>query len=175
MENSFLQNLTIAQLTNKFCISNSPQCHSLSSLQEPISLIWPESNASSLRRLILYLKIHFDTIVLFCEIVCCLQAFTPTFFMKLLSFIHASCIMSDYRFGRPGFDPQQRQRIFLLVSACRPVLGPTQPAVQWVMGPLTPGVKRGRDVMLTTHSLLMPIFRKSWSYTASHRKRLHGV
>jgi hypothetical protein len=35
-------------------------------------------------------------------------------------------------------------------------------------GPLTPGVKRGRGVMLTTHPLLMPRLRKSRSYTSCH-------
>jgi hypothetical protein len=33
----------------------------------------------------------------------------------------------------------------------RPVLGPTQPPVQWVPEVLSPGVKRGRGVTLTTH------------------------
>jgi hypothetical protein len=36
--------------------------------------------------------------------------------------------------GRPGFDPRQRQRIFLLASASRPAMGPTQPPAQWVSG-----------------------------------------
>jgi hypothetical protein len=35
-------------------------------------------------------------------------------------------------------------------------LGPTQPPVQWVPGVLSPGVKRGRGVMLTTHPHLVP-------------------
>jgi hypothetical protein len=59
------------------------------------------------------------------------------------------------RTGRPGFDPRQRQRIFPLPAASRPALGPTQPPVQWA-----PGVKGGRGVMLTTHPLLVPRFRK---------------
>jgi hypothetical protein len=32
-------------------------------------------------------------------------------------------------------------------------LGPTQPPVQWVPSVLSPGVKRGRGVMLTTHPI----------------------
>jgi hypothetical protein len=48
---------------------------------------------------------------------------------------------------------------FPLVSASRPALGPTQPTIQWVPGAFSPGVKRGRGVMLTTHPLLVPRLR----------------
>jgi hypothetical protein len=72
------------------------------------------------------------------------------------------------RTGRTGFDPRQRQTIFPLTSASRPALGPTQPPIQWVPGALSPGVKRGRDVMLTAHPLLVPRLRKSRSYTSCH-------
>jgi hypothetical protein len=72
------------------------------------------------------------------------------------------------RTGRPGFYPRQRQRIFPLTSASRPALGPTQPPVQWVPGALSPGVKRGQGVMLTTHPLLVPRVRKSRSCTSCH-------
>jgi hypothetical protein len=37
------------------------------------------------------------------------------------------------------------ERIFPLASVSRPALGPTQPPVQWVLGVLSPGVKRGRE------------------------------
>jgi hypothetical protein len=33
--------------------------------------------------------------------------------------------------------------------------------VQWVPGALSPGVKRGRGVMLTTHSLLVPRYKRA--------------
>jgi hypothetical protein len=39
------------------------------------------------------------------------------------------------------------------VSVLMFTLGPTQPLVQWVPGVLSPGVKRGRGVMLTTHPI----------------------
>jgi hypothetical protein len=46
------------------------------------------------------------------------------------------------RAGRPGFDSFQRQDIFLLSTASRPALGPTQPPIQWVTWALSPWVKR---------------------------------
>jgi hypothetical protein len=42
-------------------------------------------------------------------------------------------------------------------------------------GVLSPGLKRGRGVTLTTHPHLMPRSRMSRSYTSSPPKRLHGV
>jgi hypothetical protein len=52
-------------------------------------------------------------------------------------------ILKDYwlRTGWPGFDPRYGQRIFPLVSASRPAVGPTQPPVQSVPGVLSPGGK----------------------------------
>jgi hypothetical protein len=83
---------------------------------------------------------------------------------KLL-FLHSDRII---RTGRPGFDPRQTLMIFPLTSASRPALRTTQPPVQWVPGALSPGVKRGRGVILTTHPLLVPRIRKSRSYTSCH-------
>jgi hypothetical protein len=40
-----------------------------------------------------------------------------------------------------GFDSRQRQVISLSSITSRPVLGPTQPPIQWVLGTLSPGVK----------------------------------
>jgi hypothetical protein len=67
------------------------------------------------------------------------------------------------RAGRPGFDPRQGQRIFLLVSASRPALGLTQLPVQWVPGAFSPGVKRGRGALLTIQPLLVTRSGKSRS------------
>jgi hypothetical protein len=41
----------------------------------------------------------------------------------------------------------------LLASVSRPALGPTQLPVQWVLGVLSQGLKRGRSVTLTTHPI----------------------
>jgi len=34
--------------------------------------------------------------------------------------------------GRPGFDSRQGQEFFLFATTSRPILGSTQPAIQWV-------------------------------------------
>jgi hypothetical protein len=54
-----------------------------------------------------------------------------------------------------------------LASVSRPALGPTQLPVQWVPGVISPGIKYGRGVSLTTHPHLVPRSRMSRSYTAS--------
>jgi hypothetical protein len=41
-------------------------------------------------------------------------------------------------------------------SVSRPALGPTQPPVQCLPGVLSPGVKRGRGVTVTTNPHLVP-------------------
>jgi hypothetical protein len=82
------------------------------------------------------------------------------------------------RAGRPGDRgsiPGRGEMIFPLACASRPALGPTQPPVQWVPGILSPGLKRGRGVTLTTHPISLPRSRMSRSYTPSPLKRLHGV
>jgi hypothetical protein len=62
-------------------------------------------------------------------------------------------IVSDYGLDDRaiGVRSPAGQSIFPLASVSRPALRPTQPPVQWVPGVLSPGVKRGRGVTLTTH------------------------
>jgi hypothetical protein len=52
-----------------------------------------------------------------------------------------------------------------LASVSTPALGSTLLPVQWVLGVLSPRVKRDRGVTLTTHSYLVPKPRMSRSYT----------
>jgi hypothetical protein len=59
-----------------------------------------------------------------------------------------------------------RSKIFLLSKWSRPTLGPTEPSIQWVLGALSPGVKR-RDVKLTTHLQLVPRSRLVHLYLRS--------
>jgi hypothetical protein len=85
-------------------------------------------------------------------------------------------IVSDYGLDDRGSIPGRDKWFFSLTSVSKPALWPTQPPVQWVPGVLSPGIKRGRGVMLTTHPYLVP---RSWMsrsyYTSSPPKRLHGV
>ena len=67
-------------------------------------------------------------------------------------------IATDYGLDGPGSNPSGDE----IFRPSRPALGPTQPPVQWVPG-LSPGVKCGRGVLLTTHPLLVP---RSWKSTA---------
>jgi hypothetical protein len=72
------------------------------------------------------------------------------------------------RAGRPGdrgLIPGRGEWTFPVTSVSRPALGSTQPPVQWVPGVLSPGLKRGRGVTLTTHTHLVPRSRMSMSYT----------
>jgi hypothetical protein len=69
--------------------------------------------------------------------------------------------------GRSRFDTGRGERIFLPTFVSRPTLGPTQPPVQYVPGVLSPGVKRGRGVTLTTHPHLLSRSRMSRSYNSS--------
>jgi hypothetical protein len=59
----------------------------------------------------------------------------------------------------------ERQRIFPLASLSRPALSPTQPPIRWVPEVLSPGVKHGRGVPLTTHPHLVPRSRMSSLFT----------
>jgi hypothetical protein len=74
------------------------------------------------------------------------------------------------RAGRSGYRgsiPGRGERIFPLASVSRPALGPTQLPFQWVPGVLSPAVKRGRDLTLTTYPHLVPRSCRSRRYISS--------
>jgi hypothetical protein len=54
---------------------------------------------------------------------------------------------------RPSFDSWHRQMTFPLAPVSRPALGPTQPRIQWIPGVISPEVKHGWVVTLTTHPI----------------------
>jgi hypothetical protein len=77
--------------------------------------------------------------------------------------------------GRPGLNSRQGQDgIFLLATASRPALRPTQPPIQWESGALTSRVNRsGRE---TDHSPPSSAeVNNEWCYTSTPSVRLHGV
>jgi hypothetical protein len=73
-----------------------------------------------------------------------------------------------------GFYSRRGLGIFLLTTASRTALGPTQLPIQWVTGALSLGVKRlGHEA---DHSLLSTgKMKNEWSYTSPPPIRLHGV
>ena len=67
-------------------------------------------------------------------------------------------IETDYGLDGPGSNPGGDE----IFRPSRPALGSTQSPAKWVPGSF-PGVKCGRDVLLTTHPLLVP---RSWKSRA---------
>jgi hypothetical protein len=78
----------------------------------------------------------------------------------------SASIVTRLRAGQWGFDSWQGQRSFLFATASRPILGPTQPPMQWISGPVSPGIKRsGRGA-----EHLSPCsadIENAWSYTST--------
>jgi hypothetical protein len=79
---------------------------------------------------------------------------------------HKDGIVTDYGLDERGVGVRVPvgSRIFLFSTSHRPALGPTQSAIQWVPGALSPGLKRpGREA---DHSPpTNPEVKKMWIYT----------
>jgi hypothetical protein len=82
--------------------------------------------------------------------------------------------VSDYGLDGRGSIPDG-DGIFPVTSASRPALGPTQPPIQFVPGALSPGVKRGRSVTLTTHPLPVPKLKKEGLHLLSPSAAINGT
>jgi hypothetical protein len=65
-----------------------------------------------------------------------------------------------------GFKSGLELGIFLLTTASRPTLEPTQPPIQWVPGALFLG-SSGRSVNVTTHLHLVPRSKREWNHTST--------
>jgi hypothetical protein len=67
--------------------------------------------------------------------------------------VSSGSIVSDYGLDDRAIGVRSPAGVkdFSSIPVSRPDLGPTQPPVQWVPEVLSPGVKLGRGVMLTTH------------------------
>jgi len=74
-------------------------------------------------------------------------------------------VMTRLRAGRPRFNPRQGQGMFLLVTASRPALEPTQYPIKWEPGVVSLEVKR--SVSEVDHSPASSAeVKNAWSYTS---------
>ena len=99
--------------------------------------------------------------------------FPPNTFLYGLGIVgHESSVGIATRYGLDGPQIESRwERDFPHPS--RPVLGPTQPPIQWV-----PGLFRGqsgRGMVLTTHPLLGPRLKKEYIYTSTSSLGLRSL
>jgi hypothetical protein len=71
-----------------------------------------------------------------------------------------------WRIGVLEFDSWQGLGIFFFTTVSRPVLGPTQPPIQWVPGALFLGVKwPGREADQSSTSSVE--VKNTWSFTST--------
>jgi hypothetical protein len=104
------------------------------------------------------------------------ETLIPTRLRGIITNTVAQSRYSDWlRAGRPKGRSSipDRGKIFLLSTSSRPVLGFTQPPIQWVLGALSPVVKRpGREA---DHSPPTSAeVKNTWIYTSTPPIRLHG-
>jgi hypothetical protein len=95
------------------------------------------------------------------------QRITVCFLLFLWSRGSSDSIVSNYGLDDRDSIPDRDRGFFFQPLRPHRLWGPTQPPIQWVPGVLSPGVKRGRGVTLTTHPHLEPRLSMSRSYTSS--------
>jgi hypothetical protein len=100
--------------------------------------------------------------------------FSFSFFIFIyLCLLHSHCslvsIITRLRDRQSGFDSRQELGLFLLSTASRPALGPTQLPIQRV-----PEIQRpGREADLSPQPSAKDM--NSWSYISTPPVRLHGM
>jgi hypothetical protein len=96
--------------------------------------------------------ISFGILVFLLPFVLCLVVFLH---FHLISCGSSGSVVSDYGLDDRAIEVRSPTEAedFPLAPASRPAMGPTQPPIQCVPGVLSPGVKRGRGVTLTTHPI----------------------
>jgi hypothetical protein len=88
--------------------------------------------------------------------------------------VQLSAIALGYGLDDRGFESRQGLEIFIFTTVSRPVLGRTQPPIQWVLGALSLGVKLpGREADHSPSSSAE--VKNERSYTSTPPLRLHGV
>jgi hypothetical protein len=79
--------------------------------------------------------------------------------------IKREVIVLGYRLDDQRFRSQQGLGIFLFATTSRPVLGPSQPPIQWVPGTLFLGLKQSRHEADHSPPPSAEI-KNAWSYTS---------
>jgi hypothetical protein len=88
--------------------------------------------------------------------------------------LHISHIWPDTLSG-PAFEFRQRREFSVFTTASRPALGPSQPPVKWVLGVLTPGLKRPGCETDHSHPSITEV-KNTWNYTSTpHTSSCHGA
>jgi hypothetical protein len=68
--------------------------------------------------------------------------FVFAFLFLTMSLSNSVSIATRQQAGQPGFDLQQGQGVFLIITMSRPALGSAQPPIYWVPCAFSLGVKQ---------------------------------
>jgi hypothetical protein len=118
-------------------------------------------------------------VISICTFLLCVNSYSDVGVAKLWAHIwqiyqNCNLLATAWTIGVLGFDSRRGLGIFLLSTPSRPALGPTNPPIQWVLGALSPGIKRpGHEA---DHSSPSSAEVKEWLALYFHPPvRLHSV